>query len=365
LHKIFTILKKWIKITAAMPDPFFSELKYLGGANQDFIEIAVDAGTDVFNLDLTVYTSSGTIRSITNGLSGLTPTTVNGKDVYVIENGDATNFSGVAASQGLSLSQDGTVFSFLSFNDNAALVTATEGPANGLTSTDIGQAGAGSSLETTDGGVSYDTQNTPDPGNITCFTTGTHISTKIGPIKVENLAQGMQVLTFDGTYKTLKKLFRKAVSHATLRNNPKLYPVRICAGAMGGGLPHQDILVSRQHRMVVSSPITKRMFDAETVLIAAIKLTKMPSIYVDTSVTSVEYFHLLFDDHEVVFAEGAPSESLFLGAEAVKTLPIDSLQELKTLFPTICAPLEISDSKFCIPSGVRQTNLIRRHLINN
>lgn len=348
-----------------MTDPFFSELKYLGGANQDFIEIAVDAGADVSNLVLTVYTSSGNIRSLTTGLSALTPTTVNGKDVYVIQNGDATNFNGVALSQGVSLSENGTVFSFVSFNDTAGVITATTGPAAGLTSTDIGQAGAGSSLETTDGGASYVTQTTPDPDNVTCFTTGTHITTKTGAIKVENLAEGAQVLTFDGTYKTLKKVFRRAVDQETLRKNPKLCPVRICAGAMGGGLPQRDVLVSRQHRMLVSSPIAKRMFDTATVLIAAVKLTEMPGIYIDTAVTSVEYFHLLFDDHEVIFAEGAPSESFFLGAEAIKTLPTDSVEELKTLFPALRAPLDVSDSKFCIPNNARQVNLIRRHSKNN
>ena len=348
-----------------MADPFFSEIKYLGGANEDFVEITVDAGTDVSALVLTVYTASGGIRSITTGLSALTPTTVNGRDVYVIENGDATNFNGVALSQALSLSQGSTVFSFVSFNDTAALVTATEGPAIGLTSTDIGQAGAGSSLETTDGGGSYDTQDTPDPGNVTCFTTGTRITTKDGAIPVEHLVQGMQVLTHDGSYKPLQKVFRRAIDSATLRAHPKLYPVRICAGAMGGGLPRRDMLVSRQHRMLVSSPIAQRMFDTASVLVAAIKLTEMPGIYVDTSVTSVDYFHLLFDDHEVVFAEDTPSESFFLGAEAIKSLPRDSLLELQTLFPDLCKPLDIADSKFCIPSNARQANLIRRHFKNN
>ena len=30
-----------------MPDPYLSEIKYLGSATQDFVEIAVDAGADV------------------------------------------------------------------------------------------------------------------------------------------------------------------------------------------------------------------------------------------------------------------------------------------------------------------------------
>ena len=144
-----------------MPDPFFSELKYLGGASVDFIEVAVDAGTDVTDLVVTVYRENGTIRS-SNDLSVLTPTTVNGKDVYLIESGDATNFSGLALREAVSLSENGTVFSFVSFDDTAGVVSPTVGPAAGLTSTDIGMAGSGSSLETTDGGATYFTQDAPD-----------------------------------------------------------------------------------------------------------------------------------------------------------------------------------------------------------
>ncbi|MEL7206204.1 MAG: hypothetical protein AAGL19_18630, partial [Pseudomonadota bacterium] len=73
-----------------MPDPFISEVKYRGGANEDFIEIAVDAGTDVSDIQVTVYRSNGTVRS-TSDLSDVTPTTVNGRDVYTLVNGDASD----------------------------------------------------------------------------------------------------------------------------------------------------------------------------------------------------------------------------------------------------------------------------------
>lgn len=346
-----------------MADPFFSEIKYLGSASEDFIEIAVDAGADVSNLVVTVYKSNGTIRS-SNDISLLTPTTVNGKDVYLIERGDPTNFNGVAFGEAVSLSDSGTVFSFVSFDDTVGGVTAITGPANGMTSTDIGMAGSGSSLETTDGGATYFTQTTPDPNNVTCFVAGTRISTKAGLVRVEDLEDGADILTQNGTYKTLRKVFSRKLTQSDLDAKPNLYPVRITAGSMGTDLPARDLLVSRQHRMVMASPIVRRMFDTSAVLVAAIHMTDAPGIDVDTSLTSVTYFHLLFDDHEVIFAEGAPTESFFLGAEAIKTLPIASLDELKDIFPTVDLPLSLSASRHVIPSNRRQKQLLSRHVMN-
>ncbi|MEO0370540.1 MAG: Hint domain-containing protein, partial [Pseudomonadota bacterium] len=175
-----------------MPDPFLSEVKYLGNASQDFIEVAVDAGTDVSNLVVTVYRPNGTVRS-TSDVSLLTPTTVNGFDVYLIDNSGPTAFNGVALNQAVSLSEGSTVYQFVSFSDTPGGVTATTGPANGLTSTDIGQAGAGESLETQDQGGSYFTQTDPDPNNVTCFVAGTQIDTQDGPVAVEDLTVGTRV----------------------------------------------------------------------------------------------------------------------------------------------------------------------------
>ena len=50
---------------------------------------------------------------------------------------------------------------------------------------------------------------------------------------------------------------------------------------------------------------------------------------------AVQYFHLLFDRHEIVFAEGAPTESYHpFAADAGKIAP-DTLAELVTLFPEL------------------------------
>lgn len=198
-----------------------------------------------------------------------------------------------------------------------------------------------------------------------CFSAGTSILTSCGPVPVEDLAPGDHVSLHGGGTAVLRKAFRTALNETDFQANPKLRPVRICAHAMGGNLPARDLVVSRQHRMVVSSKITERMFGADSVLISAIKLTELPGIYVDESIEAVEYFHLLFDQHEVIVAEGTPSESLFTGPEAQKTLSEDALEELFALFPDLDDPDVTRPSALPIPRGALQKKLIARHAKNN
>ena len=204
----------------------------------------------------------------------------------------------------------------------------------------------------------------PTPGAIPCLTAGTNVLTSKGAVLIEDITDGDRIGTIDGIFRPLLKSVSRKISARDMQRNPKLYPVRICAGALGCGLPQRDLLVSRQHRMLVSSPIVKRMFDTSEALISAIKLTDLPGIYIDTSVPSVEYFHLLFEDHEVIYAEGAPTESLLLGVEALKALPGEVLDELQAIFPDLMMSETSQRSKYLIPDGKRQSRLIARHAMN-
>lgn len=66
------------------------------------------------------------------------------------------------------------------------------------------------------------------------------------------------------------------------------------------------------------SRIAARMFETEEVLVAAAQLVGLPGI-TTAPPQAVTYLHLLFDRHEVVFANGAPSESLYPGPVALKS----------------------------------------------
>ncbi|MCG3267483.1 Hint domain-containing protein [Yoonia sp. I 8.24] len=199
---------------------------------------------------------------------------------------------------------------------------------------------------------------------VTCFTKGTLITTERGDVPVETLVPGDRVLTLDRGYQPLQLSLCRTIGLDALRANPKLLPVRIAAGSMGAGLPKRDLRVSRQHRMAVKSRIGERMFGAATVLVAAIKLTEMPRIEVDHAVTQVDYFHLLFDNHEVIYAEGTPSESFFLGPETRKTVPTEAWEEITTLFPAVADLAFTPIPAPTIPPNAQQKQLVRRHCKN-
>lgn len=47
------------------------------------------------------------------------------------------------------------------------------------------------------------------------------------------------------------------------------------------------------------------------------------------------YYHLLFDQHDVITANGLPSESLYLGPQALKSITPEARSEVKALFPEV------------------------------
>lgn len=197
-----------------------------------------------------------------------------------------------------------------------------------------------------------------------CFCGGTRIETAEGPKRVEDLLPGERVRRADGSFAVLRRVFHTGLRAEDLHRNEKLRPVRIMAGALGHGLPQRDLLVSRQHRMLVTSPIAERMFGHRDVLVPAIKLTALPGIYVDVPIQAVDYYHLLFDAHEVIYAEGAPTESLFTGPEALKAVGAEARQEILALFPDLEGLDDVPEPARFIPCGRMQKQLIYRHAKN-
>lgn len=204
-----------------------------------------------------------------------------------------------------------------------------------------------------------------EDGLIPCLTGGTQLTGKNGDRPVEEFAVGDCVLSVEHGLQEICWIGRRRYSPHELKGNPNLRPVRIAQGALGNDLPKRDLLVSRQHRMLVRSKIAQRMFGSLEVLVSAIKLTELPGIYVDDGIDDIEYFHFLFQDHELIYAEGAPSESLYTGAEAIKALSVEARNEILTIFPEISMLNYSPKAARYIPPGKLQRKLIARHVSNS
>ena len=193
-----------------------------------------------------------------------------------------------------------------------------------------------------------------------CLVAGTRVETPDGRIKVEDLQPGMSVIGKEGRVMTLRMVLHTDFNGRDLAENPKLAPVRIVAGALGNGLPARDLLVSRQHRMVVDAKAVAQMFECDEVLVPAAKLLPLPGIYVDETVKKVAYYHLVFDEHEIIYAEGAATESLFTGAEALRSVSDEAREELLTMFPELAEQDCSMTPARTIPKDHRQKSLVAR-----
>ena len=170
---------------------------------------------------------------------------------------------------------------------------------------------------------------------VVCFARGTMIDTPDGPVAVQDLRPGDLVMTRDSGAQPLRWMGSQRLSAEVLARKPRLMPIRIKAGALGVDSPSQDLIVSPQHRVLVRSRIAQRMFGTFEVLVAAKQLLSLDGFELAADLTEVEYFHIMFDRHEVVRSNGADTESLYTGVQALRMVGPAAREELLTLFPDL------------------------------
>ncbi len=170
---------------------------------------------------------------------------------------------------------------------------------------------------------------------VPCFAAGTLILTAAGEIAIEDLRAGDLVWTKDNGFQAIAWIGARHLSSKALATMPENHPIRICKDALGEGFPKVDLLVSPQHRVLVSSKIAKRMFGAEEVLVAAKSLLHIEGVEVASDLDCVAYHHMLFSRHEVVYSNGAETESLFTGPVALKAVGKAATEEIFAIFPEL------------------------------
>ena len=101
------------------------------------------------------------------------------------------------------------------------------------------------------------------------------------------------------------------------------------------------------------------MFGTDEVLVAAKHLLSLDGVELAEDVTEVTYVHVLFDRHEVVYAEGAQSESLYTGEQALRAVGDSARAEIFALFPELAAGTVPGARKFL--TGRQGRDLAARH----
>ncbi|MCT4557463.1 MAG: Hint domain-containing protein [Pelagimonas sp.] len=180
-------------------------------------------------------------------------------------------------------------------------------------------------------GVTYTVINTEQNAGVPweslmCFARGTHIRTPTGAVRIEDLSVGDLVHTKDNGPQPIRWLGRRRVEA-----EGRFAPVRIDKGVLGNRRP---LLVSPNHRLLLRGAYAELLFAEEEVLVPAKHLRHHRGIRVRHG-GMIQYHHMLFDRHEIVYAEGAPTESFHPGDQAMAGLTRDVREEIFALFPEL------------------------------
>jgi len=171
------------------------------------------------------------------------------------------------------------------------------------------------------------------PPIVICFASGTIIDTDLGPSPIESLSVGNLVRTRDSGMQPIRWIGKRVLDSLDLARHPQLCPIRFAAGALGNGVPYNDLTVSPQHRLLVSDWRTELHFGEAEVLMPAVGFLNGGDIAVLANAQIVTYYHLLFDQHEIITANGVAAESLHAGDMAMTSLGDDTVAELNLIFP--------------------------------
>jgi hypothetical protein len=117
----------------------------------------------------------------------------------------------------------------------------------------------------------------------------------------------------------------------------RLAPIRIRPGVLVG--QESDLLVSPRHRMLFQGYRAELLFGESEVLVAACHLVDGRAVTVEEG-GLVTYIHFMFDEHEIVFANGAATESFHPGTFGLSTLDAAVREELFRIFPELRAGVE-------------------------
>jgi hypothetical protein len=153
-----------------------------------------------------------------------------------------------------------------------------------------------------------------------------------GDKPIEDLEIGDQVTTSAGASAPVKWIARRAYERDAGGWSRSVAPIHIRRGAIADNVPARELHVSPAHRLFIDG-----------YFVEAQDLVNGGSVQRETPATDrIEYFHVLFDRHEIVFAEGAPSASLQLGPNGHKAfanaMEYERIYGLPSNGMTPCAP---------------------------
>ena len=145
------------------------------------------------------------------------------------------------------------------------------------------------------------------------FTRGTHITLASGlQAPIETLSDGDMVLTRDNGPQKIRW-----IGQQTVRAIGSFAPIRIAKGALNN---ENDLIVSPNHRLFIYQRRDATRSGRAEILVKAKYLLNGDTVTL-TDGGFVDYYQILFDGHEIIYAEGIAAESLIVDTRNRDAVP--------------------------------------------
>ncbi len=228
-----------------------------------------------------------------------------------------THINGIAVTAGSTVTlATGQV---LTLNANGTVTITTDADHDTVNFTyDIAAMNGSTVLQTATGIVTVET--------VPCFVAGTDILTPAGPKRVEDLHVGDLVFTQDNGPQPIRWIGQRTVPAIG-----SMAPIRIAQGTLG---VTKDLWLSPQHRIMIKGAAATMLFGETEVLAKAKHLVNGQTIR-EMPGGMVTYVHLLFDRHQIIYANGLTTESFQPGPETAASFDPEVAAELLSLFPEL------------------------------
>ncbi|MDS9469784.1 Hint domain-containing protein [Paracoccus sp. MBLB3053] len=155
---------------------------------------------------------------------------------------------------------------------------------------------------------------------VTCFAAGTLVRTPVGETAVEALRIGDLIMTDDGRSIPVRWIGRQTVDKR-FTPTERFVPVRVRAGALGGGIPHSDLVLTADHALILDGIAINA-----SALVNGRTIAYEPSCNLPDRIT---YYHVETEGHEIIVANGVAAETY---VDYITRRVFDNYAEFATLY---------------------------------
>lgn len=180
------------------------------------------------------------------------------------------------------------------------------------------------------------------------FARGTLIALATGEQRlIEELAVGDNILTRDDGAQAIRW-----IGESTVRAMGEFAPICVRAGTLNN---ENDLIVSPDHRLFIYQRIDEVGAGRSELLVKARHLVNGDTVVVQDG-GFVDYFQLLFDSHQIIYAEGIAAESMLIDPRTKPVLPDELAAALGDVIPGHSdqphAGLDVNESLLNRPDAV-------------